>query len=273
MADSVELAKTECKMNLLLFKYIAITGIFLTGIIGGLSARKVAESAQSELLFSVGNSFAGGVFLGAGLIHMLPDAQSAFSIIGNNRYPWSVLICCLGFLLILFLEKVLLNREHAVEKQHPSSGESMTLYPYILMLVLSVHSLITGIALGTEKVVTQALIILLAVVAHKGTAAFALGVSLLRNRIPMKHAVLMLVSFSLMTSIGIALGMGLIKFLSANTALLFEGLFDALAAGTFLYIALLDILNDEFSQNQRLYLKFCMVALGFSVMAIVAIWT
>lgn len=260
-------------MSLLLFKYIALVVIFFTGILGGLSARKVSKSKQSAVLFSLGNSFAGGVFLGAGLIHMLPDAQATFSTMGDTGYPWSVLICCLGFLLILFLEKVLLNKEHANTDTSVHLTPKVSLYPYILMLVLSLHSLITGIALGTEKVVSQTLIILLAVLAHKGTAAFALGISLLKSSIPMHRVVFMLISFSLMTSIGILLGMGLLEVLSDQSALIFEGVFDALAAGTFLYIALLDILNDEFAEKKRLLLKFSMVSLGFSVMAIVAIWT
>ena len=36
------------------------------------------KSQISEMVFTMGNAFAGGVFLGAGIIHMLPDAREGF---------------------------------------------------------------------------------------------------------------------------------------------------------------------------------------------------
>ncbi len=52
-----------------------------------------------------------------------------------------------------------------------------------------------------------------------------------------------------------------------------QPVFDALAAGTFLYVAVVDIIEVEFSHHQNQWLKFGLVALGLGVMAIVAIWT
>jgi solute carrier family 39 (zinc transporter), member 1/2/3 len=261
-------------MDITTFKLTAFFAIFVTGLLGGVVSRWISASNRSEFLFSMGNAFAGGVFLGAGLIHMLPDAQAGFHAIdGGADYPWFALFCCVGFLLILFLEKVLVRHTHSHEEAPAFIKEDLSLYPYVLMLVLSIHSIITGIALGTETRIAQALVILLAVVAHKGTAAFSLGVSMIRGAVPMKRVAGMVTLFSLMTPLGLLLGMGFMKVLSGHAEQVFEALFDALAAGSFLYVALLDILQDEFSRQKNRPLKFLLVLAGLGIMALVAIWT
>lgn len=257
---------------MLTFKLVAFAVVFITGIAGGLLSRWLANSRRSDLIFSLGNVFAGGVFLGAGLIHMLPDAQAGFAALDSGSdYPWFALACCAGFMVILLIEKVLVQ-QHAHENLD-FVARDLSLYPYVLMTVLSIHSVITGIALGTEARVAQALVILLAVVAHKGTAAFALSVSMMRGGVPGPRLLKLIVIFSLATPMGILLGMGFMKLLSGRGEQIFEAGFDALAAGSFLYVALLDILQDEFSRARYRALKFALVLAGLAVMAVVAIWT
>ena len=53
----------------------------------------------------------------------------------------------------------------------------------------------------------------------------------------------------------------------------FEAIFDALAAGTFFYIGVMDILAEEFDGKHNHMQTFTMATLGFAVMAVVAIWT
>lgn len=225
--------------------------IFFTGIAGGFLSKWLPASNKSAVLFSLGNAFAGGVFLGAGLIHMLPDAQSGFqSIVGDSDYPWFALICVLGFLVIFFLERVLLHHSHDTALiESPVSKH--TLYPFVLMFVLSIHSIIAGIALGIEDRSVEAAIILLAVLAHKGTASFALGVSLLRSKIDKKKFISTISFFSFMTPLEIILGYIFSVLLSVNAEQRFEAIFDALAAETFIYIAILDILNEEFFRSKK----------------------
>lgn len=261
-------------MSVMSFKLMAIVVIFVTGILGGYLARFLSATEKSEVAFAMGNAFAGGVFLGAGIIHLLPDAMAGFAdLLGDTDYPWFALLCAVGFLCILFLEKVCFHGAH-----HDASGSEVThsrrlLYPYVLLLILSVHSVITGVALGTESRIAQAAIIMIAVLAHKGTAAFALGVSMLRTDIsPARFGSTILV-FSSATPIGILLGIVVMSVVTGHTAQLFEALFDALAAGTFLYVAVIDIIGEEFSGKQRPLLTFTLVSMGLAVMAIVAAWT
>jgi solute carrier family 39 (zinc transporter), member 1/2/3 len=260
--------------NIITFKVVALVTIFLIGLSGGLLSRKLAGTARSEMFFSMGNAFAGGVFLGAGLIHMLPDAQAGFQVLtGNSTYPWFALATAAGFLGILFLEKVLLyGRQDSALLTKAADRKSF--FPLVLLLVLSIHSIIVGIALGTESRISQAAVILIAVLAHKGTASFALGVSLLHApEAARRRFVPSICLFAAMTPLGLLMGIGLKASLHGTSAQAFEAIFDALAAGTFLYIALLDILVEEFTETMRVAVKFSLVVAGLGLMALVAIWT
>ena len=251
------------------FKLIAFFLVMGTGLAGGFVSLVLAGSPRSARIFSLGNAFSGGIFLGAGLLHMLPDASDGFaSLAHDSSFPWVFLICALGFVLVLSLEKVLVHSHHPDAETANAAG----VYPYILMLVLSVHSIIAGTALGAEEQIFKAFIILIAVVAHKGSAAFALGVSLLRGGLPAGRRKMMLSFFSVMTPMGIALGAGLRALLTGSGEQVFESVFDALAAGTFLYVATLDVIEEEFRQPEDRWWKFLLLAFGLGLMAMLAIW-
>ncbi|MCK5451666.1 MAG: ZIP family metal transporter, partial [Candidatus Omnitrophica bacterium] len=146
------------------------------------------------------------------------------------------------------------------------------LSPYILAFVLSVHSIIAGIALGTEDVITKAFIILIAIVAHKGSAVFALAVNLNKEGVTGKRLRKIVTLFSFMTPVGIVCGLVLTAFLQNKAELMVEGVFDALAAGTFLYVAFIDIIEEEFVLPQDKGYKFILLTFGLGVMATLAIF-
>ncbi|MGI9524598.1 MAG: ZIP family metal transporter, partial [Hyphomicrobiaceae bacterium] len=107
---------------------------------------------------------------------------------------------------------------------------------------------------------------------HKGVAAFALGVNLHRSGVTPSKSTGIVALFSSMTPLGIIAGAIVGTFLSERGGQWFEGVFDSLAAGTFLYIAVVDIVENEFAKPEDTKLKFAMVFLGLAVMALVALW-
>ncbi len=76
-----------------------------------------------------------------------------------------------------------------------------------------------------------------------------------------------------MTPLGILLGSLFSKLENAKSALLSEAVFDSLAAGTFIYIAVMDIINEVFEAKDNRWLHFIVMILGFVLMAVIAIWT
>ncbi len=256
-------------MDILLFKLAAILLIIFGGLAGGLTPAKIGVSERGRRLLSLGNAFAGGIFLGAGLIHMLPDANEKFkSLAGNLDYPFASLGCACGFLLVLLLEKVLI-RGKAIN----AMSQGRAVYPFVLLLVLSVHSIIAGASLGLEKTLISSAVIFIAIIAHKSSAAFALSVSLKNAEIPSRRLVGTITFFSFMTPLGIVLGTAFAAAATSTAATQAEAIFDALAAGTFLYIAILDIIEEVFKKGEQQWLKFMLTVAAFGLMALIALWT
>ncbi len=257
------------------FKLISIIAVIFVGAMGGIFSLKLSESKNSRRLFSLGNSFAAGVFLAAGLLHMLPDANEGFSQFGD--FPWAYLGCAIGFIMILFLERVVLAGHHAVaeslEKHSDEHERKLSFHLMILTLILSVHSIIAGIALGTERSLRHSAIILFAIVAHKGSASFALAINLLKEQTKKKIVYLIISLFCFMTPLGIVLGILINHLMSGVPQQIATASFDALAAGTFLYVSILGIAHEEFSEHKDKMWKFIMMCIGIAVMAVVAIWT
>lgn len=249
----------------------AAIAIFLAGMIGGLIAARLTRSKFREAMTALTNTFAGGVFLGAALMHMLPDAREKFEDLALGAdYPLFAFGAAAGFLFVLMLDKVVVPAGPRVSAE--LAGRA-SIYPYLLMLTLSIHSVITGIALGLEDHMVSAAAIILAVLAHKSTAAMALTISFGRENTPKSRARNLLWMFYFMTPLGVVLGTWWSTLLEGPEEAMFEGIFDSLAAGTFLYIAIVDILGEEFMAGERRWSLFFATISGFAIMALVAIWT
>lgn len=254
------------------FKLIAVAAIFLTGLFGGMLALRLRHFERSEAFFSLGSALAAGIFIGAGLIHMLPDAVDDFSSIAPHLgYPLAPLLCAIGLVLILLVEGVLApgGEEHVASSGIDGRQQS---YSYALTLILSIHSILAGVALGAEPSFIGSLAIFIAIVGHKGSAGFALAVSLHRGGISRTAISKHIALFSLMTPLGIGLGSVFISLLASTASLGFEAVFDSLAAGSFLYISAVDIIKEEFLKPAQRWPKFVLLCLGLGLMALLALW-
>ena len=256
-------------MDTLEFKVLAVVLLAISGLIGGLVPLRIELSKTGKRLLMLGNALAGGIFLGAGLIHMLGDAVDLFETIsGDSDYPWALFVCGCGFLAILMLERVCAGREES-----DVSADGRSIYPYVLLLVLSVHSVIAGVSLGLERDMAATVVLFIALIAHKGAAAFALGVGLRNSGTEVATHKKLVAFFSSMTPLGCCLGTVFARSATGDTIDHFEAVFDALAAGTFLYVAILDIIAESFESRRDRLKKFLLVFAGFGLMALVAIWT
>ncbi len=268
-------------MSILEMKLVFVVAVFLIGMGGGLMALRLERLPASGFLFSLGSALAGGIFLGAGLIHMLPDAASGFaSLAPKMSYPLAFALCAFGFVAILFLEKVLAAHHLPDAPDQPAHEEEALaraasqggLSAYLLAVVLSFHSLLAGLALGAEDSLAGSLAIFIAIMAHKGSAGFALGVSLHRGGLKQATILRAVALFAVSTPLGIILGAALDALLADSAAVLTEAVFDCLAAGTFLYIAVVDIIQEEFFDPAGRWAKFGSLVAGLLTMALLALW-
>lgn len=234
--------------------------LLVMGLVCGRLPLRMKQGPETYRRFSYANCFAAGIFIGAGLIHMLGDASDLLSSLWD--FPVAFTLAAVGFFLVFGIDRLLGHGEH-----------HSALSPYILTLVLSVHSLIAGTAVGLEPQLAGAAILLMAILFHKGSAAFALGVRLAKSGLPREKSTAAVSLFASMTPIGVLLGLVLARQLEGPTAHLWEGLFDALAAGTFLYVAIMEVLADEFARHENQATKYLLALAGLSVMVILAIWS
>lgn len=228
-------------MNLIVFKFLAAILIGLAAVIAGFLPIR-ATSIQRRF-FTLGDSFASGIFLGAGAFHMLPEAISTFNKIHlKDAYPISLLLCLGGILFFVILERSVMRFNKLNHQQHhPIIG-------YLLALVLSIHSLVEGAALGINMIFTDAFLIFIAIIAHKGSASFALSMTLRQSNIKPFNAGIIIILFSLMTPIGISITSLLVSSLEDHSGRLLQASFNAFAAGTFLYIGGIRLVHGQFKQ-------------------------
>ncbi|CAL8310260.1 unnamed protein product [Lota lota] len=135
-----------------------------------------------------------------------------------------------------------------------------------LVLALSAHSVLEGVALGLQEDAARLGSMLLGVAVHETLAAAALGVSVARAALPMKEALKVALPVSLMIPLGAGVGVAV-----QNTHSLAGGvaslLLQGLAAGTFLFVTFLEILPGELQERRDGLLKVLFLLLGYGLLA------
>ncbi len=255
-------------VTLLTYKFIAAFLIFLvslTTVIYPLKKLKNQHRVDHAESFELGEAFASGIFLGAAFFHLLPEAVRTFHELYNTiTYPVPELMCVIGFLLLLFLERLsLTDRFH-----------SKNTIPYVLAIILVIHSLTEGAALGIGDTSSETIMLFIAIIAHKSSDSFALCMVLMRYRFTLKYIVIIISLFALMTPIGIGIGTIIESLAMTTHNQLIQALFNAFAAGTFIYISTLHHLrfHQRIEETQSL-VEFSFLTLGLSMMAVIAMWS
>ena len=248
-------------MSLLTFKLLAAVAILAVAVIGGVIPLLAARHDFSRRFFSLGNAFAGGLFLGVGFIHLLPEGMEKLE--GIVEFPLAALLAALGLGALLLIDRVIYGDHHA--DHSPGSAQlQQSVYPYVLLALLSIHSIIAGITLGLESNVIGSFVILLGILCHKGSAAFALMVCIYEAGIRAGKQKSMLAIFAIMTPLGVIIGLLMAAVLGEheNIAALIEGSFNAIAAGTFIYVAAVEIIDAEMSTREMRLAKYVLSALA-----------
>ena len=275
---------------LIVIKIVATVAILAVAVVGGAIPVLMTRHEASHRFFSLGNSLSGGIFLGAGFIHLLPEA--AESLEGVVEYPLAPLLAAVGVVLLLLIDRVVFQTQGSANQEQ----EKAPIYPLVLLVVLSIHSAIAGAALGLQSEAVTSLFVMVAILCHKGSAAFALIVSMVAIGADRRRLWTVLTVFAAMTPLGIVLGAVAYGLIEGTAAVLLEAGFNALAAGTFIYVAILDVINAEMSsrddrvahfvrsamigeddlpmpvEDADRVIKFLLVIVGFASMAVLGIW-
>lgn len=211
--------------------------------------------------FPIGETLATGVFLGAGLLHMLPESNALFKSMGYN-YPFAFIITGAVFLFFLWFEHLGKELYHHQNENHPA-------FAILAWAMLSVHSVMLGAALGLSHSSSMIIMLFLAIITHKWAESFAIAVQLNKSSLSQRASLIFFLTFSLMTPLGIFFGWYFGHGVETNS--LFDPVLIAASAGTFLYLGTLHGLERCVMVERCCNLgDFSFVIIGFALMAGVA---
>lgn len=210
-------------------------------VAGGLAplTRKPQQAGEG---YPLGEAFAAGVFLALSLTMMLPASFSLFEkALPHIDYPLTSLIA-IGAMLALLGVSHLLRHMEADMRVEPGAGSSPIL-AVLMTVMIAVPSFFLGAALGVSDT-DQALLILIAILLHKSSAAFALAIKLSDSSLPVVGQRLVFGMFVLATPFGILVGSEVAGDLGDRSVLIVRGVVLAMAAGTFLFMGMLSELQS-----------------------------
>jgi solute carrier family 39 (zinc transporter), member 1/2/3 len=238
-------------MPLLMLKYTACLALLLLVLLPILYAQKYLKTTT---FLNQAEALTAGLFLGAGLLHLLPSSLPQHA----EAYPWSFLIIGITLLGFLLMEHILAEKNSLHQQDTPN---------ICAIIMLCCHAFTAGLAVGISTQLNDASTLLLAIFAHKWIESVAFYTMLAQcTWFKTARGIFIVLFFALMTPLGILFGTQ-IHQLNDHTFI------NAVATGTFLYIGTLHGLKKSILIERCCHLKdFFLVILGYSIMAILAIW-
>ncbi len=214
-------------------------------------------------------ALAAGIFLGTIFFHLLPHlagiglddghghgaaADDPEHAHGASIWPWAAALA--GLLVLFALEKVWLPSRVKGQRTNPHAVLWSATY-----LGLALHALTAGFALSGVLEHPEARAQFLAsVLVHKGTECFSLATVMRLAGLSTARSALLLGLFALIEPVGLLLG-GSLSALHPALGPILTGF----ACGTFLYVAVCDLLPEVFHGTDRPRTKLLAVVAGTAV--------
>lgn len=225
---------------------LAVSLISFAGLLTLTLSSNLAKKSLSHLV-----SFSAGALLGDVFIHLLPKMAEE----GELTFQTSIWI--LATIVIFFVMEKYVHWHH-----HPMEGEETHAHHLVLANLLGdgIHNIIDGMIIAGSFLVDQRL-------------GLATTLAVILHEIPQEFG-----DFGVLIYAGLSKARALFyNFLSALTALLgavlvlltgtnVTGIFISIAVGSFLYIAIADLIPETHKQKEKFLPHLITFALGISVM-------
>lgn len=288
-------------MNAVGYKTVFAFVLFVVAFGGGVAP--ILLSSFSGRIISVCNAFAGGVLLAAAIVHLLPDAVDELQGLGNSiesglsrgssdTFPIANVIAIVAFLLLMILDSWLStlvgkHHSHGPGELADAPEESLNVDSHELrahrppavadgtqhfgappiLIALGIHSVIEGMSLGASTRVASLIGIFIAIAVHKGFAGFALTTEMLQT-LSTRTTCWCVFVFALCSPAGIIAGSVAESVLSGTGV----GVLMAVASGTFLYVAVPDLVIPALERSDCRGAVRCALLFGVLGMSLLAAW-
>ncbi|KAK4487983.1 hypothetical protein RD792_003722 [Penstemon davidsonii] len=265
------------------YKLAAIASILIASALGvciPLLLKNVKSlQAESAIHFLI-KSFAAGVILATGFIHILPDAfesltSPCLSEKSWGSFPFTGLVAMMSCIATLMMEAfatgyhkraqlrkalpleigeddIIVNDQLApivLQRSNSSDLVRHRIVSQVLELGIIVHSVIIGVSLGATQNPKTIRPLIAALSFHQFFEGIGLGGCISQAKLKSTTVRLMVVFFSLTTPIGITIGIMISKSYHEHShgALIVEGVLNSASAGILIYMALVDLLANDFN--------------------------
>ncbi|QDT81552.1 ZIP Zinc transporter [Gimesia maris] len=222
---------------LTVIQWIHLFIILLIAFAGGYFPFTKTGHIRTNGGFPRGEAFSSGVFLALSLTMLLPASFHIFQEeLPELNYPIGSVIAILAFLGLLAIEHMTM---HSIERERIKlkNGRLPARIPLVMTTMIALPSFFLGTTLGMSDS-TQATFIFIAIILHKGTAAFALMLTMVRSTLSRSQIIFLFTSFAMSTPLGIIFGGFIHNDLSPSVAIV-KAVVLSLGAGTFLYMGTL----------------------------------
>lgn len=155
------------------------------------------------------------------------------------------------------------NDDHQHDHHHHSTRS------IILIIALSMHRIFEGMTIGLQGSVHNIWSLFLAVMCHELVIGFSLGLQLVKSRLSLRRMCITSFVCSVIMPLGVALGIVLTELGGEDGKLaMANGILQAIAMGTFIYVTFFEILQEEIDPNDTSLGKIFFIFAGFVMMAL-----
>lgn len=219
------------------FQWMCLLSILAVTFAGGYFPLFHPEKARDTQSIPYGEAFTSGVFLALATLLMLPSSLHILSVsLPRFDFPLGAFIASMAFIALLALEHKV---EHLRLSTTGDEDERLpVIIPLIMTTMIAIPSFFLGTALGASGT-DAAVLIFVAIMIHKSSAAFALALTMIRSAMSRRQVWLTFCMFAFATPLGILAGEQLHSWLGLSAMVTVKGIILGLAAGTFLYMATL----------------------------------
>ena len=225
------------------FQLTCLVCIFAATLAGGIYPLVRRDKVLISGGLPLGEAFTSGVFIALSLIMMLPSSSGLFqAAFPQVDFPIGSLVASMAFLLLLAMEHQIAH----VGQLATRDGKELfpAIIPVTMTTLIAVPSFFLGTALGISDT-GSAVLIFIAIMLHKSSAAFALTLQMVRSTMSSKQSWALFLLFACATPLGIIVGEQIHSWLGMGTMVIVKGAVLGLAAGTFLFMATLHELQHS----------------------------